>query len=61
MHALSVIVLADGRYRATCCCGFKGFRTPKRPIAEAQAQQHLNYHAEVAAMTPAPARAQEGT
>lgn len=50
MHALSVIVLADGRYRALCCCGYKGIRVEDRLVAEAQAQQHLSYHAEMAAM-----------
>lgn len=50
-HATSVIVLTDGRYRATCSCGMKGVRTRTRLVAEAQAESHLAYRAEVDAMT----------
>jgi hypothetical protein len=52
-HVVSIIVLIDGRYRAVCVCGFKGRRVQpeQRHVAEAQAEQHLSYHAEVATLT----------
>lgn len=50
-HATTVLILGDGRYRALCSCGMKGIRTPNRSVAEAQAEQHLAYVREVAALT----------
>ena len=50
-HAISVVVLGDGRYRALCSCQYKGTRSPSRAVAEAQAEQHLSYVAEVRTMT----------
>lgn len=49
-HAISVIVLIDGRYRAMCSCnGLRG-TTSMRQLAEIQAEQHLAYVAEVEAL-----------
>lgn len=49
-HAISVSILADGRYRARCACGYTGIRTRTRKVAEAQAESHLAYRREVDAM-----------
>lgn len=54
-HAISVLVLGDGRYRSLCSCNWKGIRTPERAVAEAQADVHMAYHAEVVALSREPA------
>lgn len=54
-HAVSMVVLSDGRYRSRCSCGYAGIRTHDRTVAEAQAEQHLAYCQEVNALTSRPA------
>lgn len=49
-HAISVVVLGDGRYRPLCSCNWKGIRTPNRLAAESWAEQHTQYRAQVEAM-----------
>lgn len=41
------------RYRFVCSCGARGIPTPHRPIAEYQAERHLLYVREVAAIKEA--------
>lgn len=61
-HQTSVIsVLFDGGhgYRATCSCAWRGIKTPYRKAAEAQAEAHMSYRADVDRLTAtsAPPRA----
>lgn len=56
-HAVSVVILGDGRYRATCACNWRMAPTINRPTAEAQAEQHLEYRRDVGRITAAPAAA----